>query len=164
MKNYSIIIFRHGKSDWSATYGKDHDRPLSKRGIIASKKMGIFLKKKDQIPEIVISSSAIRAKTTSELAINAGNWNSNFYIDERIYGRSSAYLLELAKLIDDKHQSICFVGHEPTCSSFISLSTFHSARFKTASMAKINFSLNNWSEVEFGQGTLDWIISPKEIS
>jgi hypothetical protein len=31
-------------------------------------------------------------------------------------------------------------------------------------MAKINFSLNSWSEIEFGQGTLDWLISPKEIS
>ena len=78
MKNYSIIIFRHGKSDWNAVYGKDHDRPLSKRGINASKKMGLFLKKKNQIPDIVISSSAERAKTTAELAIKAGTWNSNF--------------------------------------------------------------------------------------
>ena len=164
MKNYSIIIFRHGKSDWNAVYDKDHDRPLSKRGVNASNKMGIFLKKKDQIPDIVISSSALRAKATAELAIKAGSWNSNFYIDERIYGRSSDFLLELAKRIDDKHKSICFVGHEPTCSSFISLSTFHSTRFKTASMAKINFSLKSWSEIEFGNGTLEWLISPKEIS
>ena len=164
MKNYSIIIFRHGKSDWNAVYGKDHDRPLSKRGINASNKMGIFLRKKNQIPDIVISSSALRAKTTAELAIKAGNWNSNFYIDERIYGRSSDFLLELTKFIDDKHKSICFVGHEPTCSSFISLSTFHSARFKTSSMAKINFVSDSWSGIEFGKGTLEWLISPKEIS
>jgi len=164
MKNYSIIIFRHGKSDWNAVYNKDHDRPLAKRGINASKKMGIFLKDKDQIPDIVISSSADRAKTTAELAIKAGNWSSNFYVDERIYGRSSNFLLELAKLIDDKHKSICFVGHEPTCSSFISLSTFHSARFKTASMAKINFVSDSWNGIEFGKGTLEWLISPKEIS
>ena len=164
MKNYSIIIFRHGKSDWDAVYSRDHDRPLSARGISASKRMGIFLKEKNQIPDIVISSSAERAKNTAKLAIKAGNWNSNFYIDERIYGRSSDFLLELAKLIDDRHKSICFVGHEPTCSSFISLSTFHSARFKTASMAKINFISDSWSGIEFGRGTLEWLISPKEIS
>ena len=164
MKNYSIIIFRHGKSDWNAVYSKDHDRPLSKRGVNASNKMGIFLKKKDQIPDIVISSSALRAKATAELAIKAGSWSSNFYIDERIYGKSSDFLLELAKLIDDRHKSICFVGHEPTCSSFISLSTFHSARFKTASIAKINFVSESWSGIEFGKGTLEWLISPKEIS
>ena len=44
MGKRSIIIFRHGKSDWDATYSKDHDRPLSSRGIEASKKMGRFLK------------------------------------------------------------------------------------------------------------------------
>ena len=72
-------------------YDKDHDRPLSK-GHKCFKKMGIFLKKKIQIPNVVIS-SAKRAKTTAELAIKAGNWNSIFYIDERIYGRSSDFLL-----------------------------------------------------------------------
>ena len=36
----SIIIFRHGKSDWDAIYDRDHNRPLSKRGVKASKKMG----------------------------------------------------------------------------------------------------------------------------
>ena len=103
MKNYSIIIFRHGKSNWNAVYGKDHDRPLSKRGINASKKMGIFLKKKNQIPDIVISSSAERAKTTAELAIKSGDWSSNFYIDERIYGRSSDFLLQLALIFYHFH-------------------------------------------------------------
>ena len=33
----SILLFRHGKSDWNANYKEDHDRPLSKRGIIAAK-------------------------------------------------------------------------------------------------------------------------------
>ena len=36
----SVIMFRHGKSDWDVDYGPDHDRPLAKRGIKAAKKMG----------------------------------------------------------------------------------------------------------------------------
>ena len=69
---YSIIIFRHGKSDWDAVYDRDHNRPLSKRGIKAAKRMGEYLSKKNQTPEKVISSSAIRAKKTAELAIKYG--------------------------------------------------------------------------------------------
>ena len=69
MGKRSIIIFRHGKSDWDATYSKDHDRPLSSRGIEASKKMGRFLKDIKTIPDIIISSTAVRTKTTAELAI-----------------------------------------------------------------------------------------------
>ena len=160
----SIIIFRHGKSDWDATYDRDHDRPLSKRGIKASKKMGQYLNTIHQTPEIVISSSAIRTKNTAKLAIEHGNWSSKFFIETKIYGGTSETLLSIIHSIEDKYGSICLVGHEPTCSSFISLCTYHSQRFTTASMAKINFKTNSWGEIEFGRGVLEWIKSPKEIS
>ena len=164
MGKRSIIIFRHGKSDWDATYSKDHDRPLSSRGIEASKKMGRFLKDIKTIPDIIISSTALRTKTTAELAIKYGGWSSHFITDNRIYGCSSNFLLELTHLLDDSNSMACFVGHEPTCSSFISLCTFQSEKFKTASMAKIDFNCDTWEEVKFGKGNLDWIKSPKDIS
>ena len=160
----SIIIFRHGKSDWDATYGRDHDRPLSKRGFKAAIKMGKYLNTINQIPDQVISSSATRTKNTAELAIKHGNWNSKYSIESKIYGGSSETLLELGHLLDNEVNSICLVGHEPTCSSFISLCTFHSQRFTTASMAKINFKYETWNKIEFGAGTLDWIKSPKELT
>ena len=69
----SVILFRHGKSDWNASYGSDHDRPLNSRGIKAAKKMGLFLSTKNQIPDIVISSTATRAKTTAQLAMESAN-------------------------------------------------------------------------------------------
>ena len=159
----SIIIFRHGKSDWGAIYDRDHDRPLSKRGIKASKKMGQYLNTIHQIPEIVISSSAIRTKNTAKLAIEYGNWPSRFFIETKIYGGTSETLLNIIHSTEDKYGSICLVGHEPTCSSFISLCTYHSQRFTTASMAKINFRTNSWRDIEFGKGSLEWIKSPKEI-
>ena len=160
----SIIIFRHGKSDWDATYDRDHDRPLSKRGFKAAIKMGKYLDKINQIPDQVISSSSTRTKNTAELAIKHGNWNSKYSIESKIYGGSSQALLELVHLLDNEINSICLVGHEPTCSSFISLCTFHSQRFTTASMAKISFRFDTWNKIEFGTGTLDWIKSPKELS
>ena len=36
----TIILFRHGKSDWNAHFENDHERPINKRGIKAAKKMG----------------------------------------------------------------------------------------------------------------------------
>ena len=163
MNNRSIIIFRHGKSDWDASYDKDHNRPLSKKGINASKKMGLYLADIKQVPDIVISSSATRAKSTAMLAIKSGNWSSHFLIEDRIYGCSSNFLLELIQLLDNSHKSVCFVGHEPTCSSFISLCTFHSQKFKTGSMAKIDYKKDNWTKIKFGEGSLDWIKAPNEV-
>ena len=77
----SIIFFRHGKSDWYADYDVDHNRPLAKRGIKAAKKMGIFLSELGQLPDIAVSSTAIRAKTTVGLAMD---WNPLFTEDPRM--------------------------------------------------------------------------------
>ena len=50
----SILLFRHGKSDWNANYKRDHDRPLSKRGVKAAKIMGLHLLNIQQIPDLIM--------------------------------------------------------------------------------------------------------------
>tara|TARA_B100000003_G_scaffold197282_1_gene201108 strand:+ start:488 stop:985 length:498 start_codon:yes stop_codon:yes gene_type:complete len=161
----SVIIFRHGKSDWGAPYGDDHDRPLSPRGINASKLMGTFLLNKKQIPDLIISSTALRAKHTAELAYNQGNWDCEFTLDKNIYGGSPNYLLDLIQAQNDLYSSICLVGHEPNFSSFIALACGSSyVRFTTANMAKINFDVDSWSQIKFGIGSLQWHQRPKDLN
>ena len=77
----SILLFRHGKSNWKAQYENDHERPLSKRGVKAAKLMGKYVFQIKQVPDKIISSTALRAKTTAELAVKYGNWNSDFSLD-----------------------------------------------------------------------------------
>ena len=56
---YTQEVARDFIADYDGiVYDRDHNRPLSKRGLEASKKMGRYLNKIHQIPEIVISSSA----------------------------------------------------------------------------------------------------------
>jgi len=160
----SVILFRHGKSDWDVPYGNDHERPLAKRGVEAAKKMGIFLRAKNQIPELVISSTAVRAKTTVELAMDSAKWTSKFLLERGIYGGSPDFLLELIHSQDDIYNSICLVGHEPNFSMFISRATNDNyVNFTTANMAKINFDAQEWTRIFFGDGTLEWHQKPKEI-
>ena len=160
----SVILFRHGKSNWDALYGNDHERPLAKRGVEAAKKMGKFLHEKNQIPELVISSTAVRAKTTVELAMDSAKWTSNFLLERGIYGGSPDFLLELIHSQDDIYNSICLVGHEPNFSMFISRATNDNyVNFTTANMAKINFDAQEWSRIFFGDGTLEWHQKPKEL-
>ena len=160
----SVILFRHGKSNWNASYSTDHDRPLNSRGIKAAKKMGQYLLDKDQIPDLIISSTAVRAKTTAQLAIKSANWQSKFILERGIYGGSSNYLLELVRSQDDQYTSLCLVGHEPNFSSFISQATGHGyLDFTTANMAKINFNVDIWIKVQFLKGKLEWHQQPKNL-
>ena len=73
----SIILFRHGQASWGNNiFGIDYDKPLTSIGIKDAEKMGKYLSKINSTPDLIISSTANRAKTTMELAYNAGNWKS----------------------------------------------------------------------------------------
>ena len=160
----SVVLFRHGKSDWDADYSIDHERPLAKRGIKAAKRMGKYLAELDEIPDIVITSTAVRAKTTVELAMKAGAWSSELRLDRSIYGGATGTLLDILHNSNNNFGVICLAGHEPTFSSFISNCTNSGwVRFPTASMARVDFDVSAWKEIRLGQGNLTWIKRPKEL-
>ena len=160
----SILLFRHGKSNWKAQYDNDHERPLSKRGVKAAKLMGKYAFQIKQVPDKIISSTALRAKSTAELAVKFGNWNSDFSLDSDIYHCSTETLQTIVAKQDPNINYICLVGHQPTFSFFLNEITGENLlTFPTASMAKINLTIDRWKEIEPGKGFLSWFKSPKEL-
>ena len=127
-------------------------------------KMGKFLAECDQIPQLVISSTAVRARTTAELAMKSASWRSQLNLERGIYGGSPNFLLELVHTQDEDIDSICLVGHEPNFSSFISKATNKNyINFTTANMAKVNFNVDLWTQVQFFNGELEWHQQPKNL-
>ena len=163
----SVILFRHGKSDWGATYDHDHERPLSKRGIRDAKKMGKFLSKKTEVPDLVISSTALRTRNTIELAVKDGGWLAKIKYEKSIYGASLGRLINILKEQDNKYQCICLVGHEPIFSSFIEKVKSQSiTKFPTAAIGKVSFVTKKWNEIKITSDKceLNWFFKPKEIN
>ena len=160
----TVILLRHGKSDWDSNYNKDHERPLAIRGINDAKKMGLYLSSIKQTPDLTISSTAKRAKTTAKLALKSGKWNSNLILEKSIYESSINNLLFILSIQKPIINNICLVGHEPTFSSFISRGTNSDwIKFPTCAMARIDFNTKRWKNIKFGEGKLCWVKKPKEI-
>jgi len=161
----SVLLFRHGQAGWENNiFGKDYDKPLTPNGIKDAEKMGVYLSKINNIPDLIISSSANRAKTTMELAYKGGGWKSKINFETKIYGGNPNFLLELINKQNNKYDSICLFGHEPNFSHFISLATEEYQILNTASVAKINFKTNQWKKVRFKEGYLDWLINPTKLN
>ena len=57
-----LLILRHAKSSWKDPSLDDHDRPLNKRGKKASKRMGQLLADEGIVPDLILSSTARRAR------------------------------------------------------------------------------------------------------
>ncbi len=160
-----IILYRHGKSDWTAAYGSDHDRPLAQRGIKSAEIMGKLLKKYDQIPELAITSTAIRARKTLEISMLAGRWRCTVIENEKLYYGSVKEIIESIRSISDKYSSAILVGHEPKCSTLANLMTGGgNIIFKTATMARIDLSVQKWKKIEPGNGKLRWLWRPSDVS
>jgi len=158
----TLLVLRHGKSNWQAGYDSDAERPLADRGIAAAELMGRFLKQEGQVPAKVISSTAVRARTTAELAIRAGQWECTASFTDVLYGASVNSVQDLLQTEDDAMPSLLLVGHQPTWSELIAdLTGGASVRFPTAALARIDFEVDRWRDVQTGGGTLRWLVTPK---
>lgn len=160
-----LLLFRHGKSNWDAEYGADHNRPLTKRGEKAASLMGRYLAALDQVPDRVICSSAVRAQETVRLAAKAGKWSCPIAITEDLYDASPGQILELIRRCEDSLNSILLAGHEPTWSLLAGgLIGNAKVKFRTAAMARIDLTIASWAEAGFGKGILVWLVFPKLLA
>lgn len=157
-----LILFRHGKSDWNTETSADHDRPVAKRGIKAAKVMGRLLTLAHRAPDSVVTSSAVRARTTVELAAEAGNWTCPIRVTDDLYEATPAKVLQVMHQEPDTTHTLLFAGHEPTWSEMAArLIGGGNIEFPTAAMACIGFEIPSWTAANFGAGTLQWFLRPK---
>src|ERR1700716_4011728 len=77
----SLHLLRHAKSSWKDPGLNDHDRPLSKRGRQTAKMMAAYLRRAKIAPDLVICSTAMRARQTLDPIAREGR--------NEHYGRNS---------------------------------------------------------------------------
>jgi phosphohistidine phosphatase len=160
----TLILLRHAKSDWGAAHDADHERPLAKRGRNAAATMGALLARAGQVPDRVLTSSAVRAQETVRLAVEAGNWECPTEVAPDFYGSSPATVVARVREEDDAAASLLLAGHEPTWSMLASqLMGGGFLRFPTAAMARIDLDIESWSRLEFDKGVLVWFLIPRLI-
>lgn len=159
----TLLLMRHAKSDWNAPWASDHERPLNGRGQRAAALMGAWLGGSGETPDLVVTSSAVRARATAERAIDAGGVPLELKEEPGIYEASARELLEIVRALPEACESVMLVGHEPGMSSLIGLLTGASSRFPTAAVARIDLETETWAGVAPDLGTLIWLQLPRML-
>ena len=157
----SLYLIRHAKSDWNLPAAGDHERTLAKRGVRAAKLMGRFLSAIDQEPCAVLTSSAVRARTTVEIMIETGGWTCPVRVTRAFYESHPEAVLHEIATVSDEHERLLVAGHEPTWSDLVSKLCGGRVKMVTAGLARIDFEVRSWAEVELGYGLLVWFVPPK---
>ena len=155
-----LMLLRHAKSDWKAGYGSDRERPLNKRGVRSARAIGEFVACYQLVPDLVLSSPAVRTRTTAELAAEAGGWDSPIEFVGKLYGADRGDVLQLVRDTTGVER-LMVVGHEPTMSGVLEYLTGHRIRVTTATLAYMRFGYGSWSDLSWGAAQLELLIRPR---
>jgi phosphohistidine phosphatase len=160
----TLLILRHAKSDWNNSRMSDYERPLNARGKIDAPNMGQVLRDEELVPELIITSSAERARTTAELAaISCGYENDIVYTRELYHAAPDAYLETLREL-GQENERVMVVGHNPGIEYLVELLTEEREVMPTAALAQVELPIAQWADLdEEVVGKLVNVWRPKEL-
>lgn len=143
----TILLMRHAKSSWKEKEEKDHKRPLAKRGKRNASQMGELMKEEELIPQLILSSSALRAQQTAELFVKGSGYQGEIkYLDSLFMAEGDEYLKLLRSLPDDIER-VMIIGHNPGLESMIPLLTRQVEAIPTAAIAYLIAQISHWKDL-----------------
>ena len=148
----TLYLLRHAKSSWEQPSLRDFERPLAERGLNDIAKMGQrFLEQGRQV-ECIVSSPAVRAKTTALLfAREIGYPEDAISANPELYFAGAPMFLKAASLVDEHFQSVMLVGHNPAITEFVNdMCNSGIDNIPTSGLVELSLPVEHWSEVKYG--------------
>ncbi len=162
----TLYMVRHAKSSWDNLSLTDHDRPLNNRGKRNAPEMGQRLKSKGILPDLLISSTAKRAKSTAkQISKKIGYSENDIEWTSDLYHANENSIVDLVRNQDDNHDTIMIFGHNPgftDCLNLLSGAGIYN--IPTCGVAVIDLDVKSWREVAPGRGSLIFYDYPKKGS
>jgi phosphohistidine phosphatase len=161
----SLLLLRHAKSSWKDPNLADHERPLKGRGRRAAALIGRFMASNNLQPDLVLSSTAVRARETLEIVLDSAQFTVEVGYDDRLYLADSATLMDVVAQLDSGKQEVLLVGHNPSMEEFLFRLTGIRESMPTAALAHILLETEKWGEVSAKNSwRLERLVKPKELA
>ncbi len=159
----TLLMVRHAKSSWDAPGLSDHERPLLKIGIKRTKRMARFLSEKGVVPDLIISSHAVRAFETAKLLAKDLDYpKSEIQIERNIYYHDAEGLYSLAMALPDDKDVVMLVGHNPTMTQFANFFLENKIDYlPTTGIVSVSFDSEHWNEISMTHGYVNFLVTPK---
>ena len=159
----TLLIHRHAKSSWKHPVA-DHDRPLNKRGKGDAPRMGQLLRDEDLVPDLIISSTARRARRTAEFVADKCGYAEEILLARYFYHAGPEGFIEIVQGVSDEYEIVMVVGHNPCMEELVETLTGESARMTTANIAQVWLPIQCWGELDYETGgVLINLWRPKEL-
>jgi phosphohistidine phosphatase len=170
--NMSMLhLLRHAKS--SAGEGiEDHERPLSRRGREAARRIGKHLSVTIGAFDLVLCSSARRTRETLDLVLTEFAPRPRSMIEDGLYLAPRERLIERLRRLDPQDANVLVIGHNPGIhelaigladKSSAGFAELVSGKFPTAAYASFDIPAG-WSAFGASRHQLLVYVTPKFLS
>jgi len=132
-----LLVLRHAKSSWKDPELEDHERPLNKRGQRAAVRMGRLMEEERLVPDRVICSTALRARSTWERIREINGWEIEAHLDSRIYHAAWEDLQACLHEVPPTVRRALLVGHNPSLEDLVEELTGDAVSLPTAALARL---------------------------
>lgn len=166
-----LYVLRHAKSSWDDEGLADHDRPLAPRGRRATTRLASHIRRLRIRPDVVLCSSATRARETLEGILDALE-ASDVVVDRDLCGASADLLLVRLRRLGNDVRSVMVIGHNPGLQDLITCiagdgddDAMLSVRqkFPTGALATLSFPTGGWERLARGAAYLETIVVPRGL-
>jgi|SRR5919199_3139476 phosphohistidine phosphatase len=153
----TLLILRHAKAAPKDPNLSDHDRPLDKAGEDDALHMGNLIKAKDIIPSLIISSTALRAKTTAELVAKGCGYRGDIMLNSSLYEAKPKDYLTILDTFSDRYSSVLIVGHNPVIEETIQMLTDSSdvLAIPACALAYLSLQIEKWSDFSSSKSNME---------
>ncbi|MBM80398.1 MAG: hypothetical protein CMJ78_07365 [Planctomycetaceae bacterium] len=162
MKN--LLLLRHAKSSWKEAGLSDHERSLNARGKRDAPTIGKLIAEENIVPDHVASSSAIRARMTTELVLGACGYQGEVAIIDSLYLAEPQAFVEVLSSMPTDHDRIMAVAHNPGIEHFVEELSGHYEAMPTATLVSLELQIDSWADIELNAtARILNVWRPKEI-
>ena len=159
----TVLIMRHAKSSWKDAGLLDHDRPLNKRGKRDAPRVGRLILQQGLVPELIVSSTAKRARSTSKRVAKACGYIAEIRLTPHFYHAPAGTYIEVLNHLSDDYRRVMVVGHNPGMEELVAR-LGRSCGMPTAALANVSLPIDQWREFDGAtEGMLVHVWYPRDL-
>jgi phosphohistidine phosphatase len=169
----TVLLLRHAKSAWGEAGLSDHDRPLNRRGQRAAELMADHLLAKAPLPDVILCSTATRARQTlAPLVERLPPPAPPIALENGLYLASEDALLNRLRDLPSTVGTVLMIGHNDGMWRAAAALAGHGKatllaalrdKFPTGALATLQFDIKAWSSLKPGVGTLAAFACPRDL-
>jgi phosphohistidine phosphatase len=156
-----LLLVRHAKATQETGFA-DFERPLKHRGLQDSEVMASRIYKQNLIPQLLVSSPALRALTTANIFAEHLSLPQPD-TDKLIYDATQEALVTVVSGLPDSYDFIGLFGHNPGFSQLLYYFTGEIRDMETCATVLIEFDVEGWSGIGSDSGKITYYSSPEKL-